>query len=68
MAITQTDLDNIETAIANPVQSVRFADRSIVYDTVDEQLKARAALQQILDNSQHKVRRRQLRVYTTKGF
>lgn len=41
MAWTQSDLDAIETAIANETQSVQFNGRTIAYRSTMELLKAR---------------------------
>lgn len=37
---TQTDLDNIEAAIARGERIVRFGERMVEYRTVDEMIKA----------------------------
>ncbi len=44
MAWTQTDLDALNKAIANGVMSVRYADRSVQYRSLDEMLKVRALM------------------------
>lgn len=41
MAFTATDLAAIETAIASGALSVRYADRSVTYRSMDELIKAR---------------------------
>lgn len=45
MAFTQTDLDNINTAIATGELSVEVNGRKVVYRSVDDLLKARAVMQ-----------------------
>ena len=42
MALTQTDLDNLDTAIATGELRVESQGRSITYRSVEELLKARA--------------------------
>lgn len=44
MAFTQTDLDNINTAIATGEQSVEVNGRKVVFRSVDDLLKARATV------------------------
>jgi hypothetical protein len=44
MAFTQTDLDAIEAAIASGATSVQFSDRLVVYRSISDLLKARAAV------------------------
>jgi hypothetical protein len=41
MAFTQTQLDQLETAIAQGALSVRYADRWVTYHTPDEMLRLR---------------------------
>jgi len=41
MAYTQTDLDNVKTAIASGEQSVKVGGRKVVYRSVDELRNAR---------------------------
>ena len=41
MAYTQTDLDNVKTAIASGEQSVEVGGRKVVYRSVEELRKAR---------------------------
>lgn len=69
MAFTQTDLDNINTAIASGELSVRGANGSMVtYRSVDELLKARAQVEADLAagaNTSGGVRRGSFRVNFT---
>lgn len=44
MAFTQTDLDKIRAAIARGERSVTFADRTVIYRTLDELLQAEARI------------------------
>jgi hypothetical protein len=41
MAFTTADLDAVNVAIAKGESKVRFADREVIYRTMDELLKAR---------------------------
>jgi hypothetical protein len=45
MAFTQTDLDNINTAIATGELTVEVNGRRVTYRSVDDLLKARTAIQ-----------------------
>jgi len=51
MAFTQTDLDNINAAIATGELSVEVNGRKVVYRSVDDLLKARAVMQADLASS-----------------
>lgn len=42
MALTQTDIDKLEKAIARGVRTVQYASGSVTYQSVDEMLKALA--------------------------
>lgn len=42
MAYTQTDLDNVNAAIATGEQSVEVAGRKVVFRSVEELLKAKS--------------------------
>jgi len=44
MAWTQTDLDALNKAISNGVTSVRYADRSVQYRSLNEMLKIRSLM------------------------
>jgi roadblock/LC7 domain-containing protein len=44
MAFTQTDLDNINTAIATGELAVEVNGRKVVYRSMDDLLKARALI------------------------
>lgn len=44
MAFTQSDLEAIEAALASGATSVQFSDRLVVYRSVGDLLKARAAV------------------------
>ena len=48
MAWTQIDLDAIEEAIASGTLRVEYNDRTIVYRSIDELLKAREAIKRAL--------------------
>lgn len=69
MAWTQTDLDNIEKAIAKGYLSVRHSDgKTITYRSTDELLKARDRIKQQLSKSQSKRRPMGAVIRTTKGL
>ena len=44
MSFTQTHLDAVEAAIARGEKTVRYADRTVEYRTVDELLQARGQI------------------------
>jgi hypothetical protein len=48
MAFTQTQLDTLETAIADGVLSVQYADKRVTYRSLDEMLKLRDAMRRDL--------------------
>ncbi len=68
MALSQSDLDNIDAAIASGKLSVRFGDRQVTYQTVDDLLKARNHIAEELATASNKPIRRQLRIVTTSGW
>ncbi len=52
MAYTQTDLDNIKSAIASGVLTVRYGDGSMVtYASVDELIRVRREIESELNKS-----------------
>ena len=50
MAFTQSDLDNIDQAIASGQLRVRVGDRDITYRSIAELRKARAIIAQSMSN------------------
>lgn len=48
MALTQADLDALDSAIVSGVLKVRLEGREVTYQTTDELIKARAHAAQIL--------------------
>ena len=48
MSFTQKHLDAVESAIARGEKTVRYADRTVEYRTVDELLKAREEIRSSL--------------------
>lgn len=46
MAFTQTDLDNLNTAIASGKRRVRLGQREIEYHSIEQMLKARDTIQE----------------------
>jgi hypothetical protein len=51
MSFTQKHLDAVEAAIARGEKTVRYADRTVEYRTVDELLKAREEIRTSLINA-----------------
>ena len=49
MAITQTDIDNLNAAIASGTRSVTIGGQTITYGTVDALIRARNDLQKLLN-------------------
>lgn len=69
MAISQTDIDNLNEAIALGERSVRMSDgRSIEYRSVAELIMARDDLQRQLAASQQQRRRQVYLVQGGRGF
>lgn len=68
MAITQTDLDALDRAIADGrgARSMTFSDQSITFGSVDEMLKLRAFMQSQLDAATRSTRTRY--AATSKGL
>jgi len=51
MAWAQSDLDNIERAIASGARKVKYQDKEIEYASMDDMIKARAAIRKALGKS-----------------
>ena len=51
MALSQTDLDALDSAIASSELEVRLEGRSVKYRSTDELLKARAHVAEILNSA-----------------
>jgi len=72
MAHTQTDLDNIKSALASGEQSVEVDGRKVVYRSVDDLIKARdqIAAELAANSSAQSVRRGTfaVRFSTARGF
>jgi hypothetical protein len=45
---TQTDLDNLEKAIAQGALRVRYGDREVIYQSRDDMMKARNTIRKAL--------------------
>lgn len=56
MALTQTDLDAIDAAIASGVLTVRTADRTVTYHSISELKAARAHVASIIAEAEGKRR------------
>ena len=57
MAISQTDIDNLNAAIASGVRSATLGGQTLTYSTVDALIKARNDLQKQLDKQNATVKR-----------
>jgi hypothetical protein len=68
MAWQQSDLNNIDAAIASAELTVRFGDRMVTYRSVAELLKARDAIVSSLAEQTGTVTKRHLRIYTNSGW
>ena len=64
----QSDLDVIDAAIAQGVQECRFSDRTVIYRSVSELLKAREIIAGSLADSTGTVRNRQTRLWSESGW
>lgn len=58
MAFTQDDVDKIKAAIAKGVRRVQYQDKVVVYNSIDDMLKALRLMQEELG-----LRKRSARVY-----
>lgn len=65
MALTQSDLDTLDRAIASGAQEVRFQDRTVVYRSTQDMLDARSLLANQLSTP---ATIRQVRMYGEKGW
>lgn len=68
MAWTQTDIDSIDSAIKSGVLEVRYADRTVVYRSMNELLQARQLAVVEVNKANGTMPTRQYRIYTDKGF
>lgn len=68
--VTQTDIDNLNTAIANDARQVTLGGQSVTYRSIDDLIKARNDLQGQLDAANPTPRRprRIFGVYAGRGF
>lgn len=66
--LTQTDLDQIDKAIASGVLTVKFADRLKTYRSIDELLKARQVVSEEIATANNVPIRRQIRIVTNSGW
>ncbi len=51
MALSQTDLDALDLAIAAGQLTVRLGDRVLTYQSISEMLKARAHVAKVISNA-----------------
>lgn len=51
MAVSQTDIDNLNTALASGVRSATVGGQTVTYGTVDALIRARNDLQRQLDKA-----------------
>ncbi len=65
---TVTDLITIDHAIASGTLEVRFQDRTVIYRSMDDLLKARTVILGYLQALSGQPARRQIRIYTGSGF
>lgn len=67
MAVTQSDLDNLNAAIAAGVRQVTIGSQTILYQTTESLIKARddmaKELQKATDSAAGKKRSRQMTAY-----
>ncbi|QXV72283.1 head-tail adaptor protein [Acidovorax phage ACF1] len=70
MAVTQADIDNLNTAIASGARSVTLGGQTIVYGTTESLIKARDDLKAQLGAQQATTRRpRQSQaIYAGRGY
>ena len=68
MAITQTDIDNLQQALVSGELRVSFQGRTVEYRSIAEIQTALAAAQSEVAAAAGTARVRDLRMYTRKGF
>lgn len=69
MAFTQTDLDNLNSAIASGKRRVRLGQREIEYHSIEQMLKARDAVQEEVNRTTSATKRpRNYLSRTSKGL
>lgn len=69
MAFTQTDLDNLNLALASGKRRVRLGQREIEYHSVEQMLKAKDAIQEELNRTTATIKRpRSYLSKTSKGL
>lgn len=70
MAVSQTDIDNLNAAIASGVRSATVGGQTVVYGTIEALIKARNDLQaQLTASTRTEVRPRQsYAVFAGRGF
>lgn len=68
MPFTQTDLDTIDEAIASGVKRVKFADREIEFNSVEDLRTARTEILNGLSTNAGRQPVRMVRMYTGKGY
>lgn len=72
MAVTQADIDALNTAIADGVRSVTIAGQTTIYNTTDSLIKARDDMRKELAKQQaragKRVNRRTLLYYSGRGY
>jgi len=65
---TQADLLALDAAIKSGVNRVKFADREMQYNSIDDMLKARSLMIGYLNGQSATPVRRQIRLATSKGY
>ena len=68
MAWTQTDIDTLKSAIASGALTVRYADVSTTYRSLDEMREVLAILQREVNEDAGTRKRRVTKIYSTKGL
>ena len=68
MSFTQDDLAVIDKAIASGTQEVRFQNRTDIYRSIDDLLKARAEITSYLAQVGGPTQVRMVKVYTKSGW
>lgn len=69
MAFTQSDLIALESSIKSGTKEVRFQDRTVVYQNLDDMLKLRSAMiVELSPTGTAPAIQRQVRLVTDRGF
>ena len=68
MAFTQSDLDALDAARKQGAKRIRFQDRDLEFDSVDDYIKLRNLILNDIAQQNGPQQTRQVRIYTNSGW